>query len=1026
MSKLTGSHESSKGVHKPSEDDYLVVEDDLLSKSHDSSVHESLHSSPSPSTTPLLGPPLPTTSAKLHPDAFLATPNIKNAYSPSTKSRQTQPSITPHLLTSPILKVRYASLENKPSATVSFRRDGHRILDSLPPSDGKEGVRDSAEGEGSLSGPKSSEEARKVFQKMYDDHFDVLMTQLIRSYGLGLSWLNILRPLIMEATRTVRTDVYTKDVMDINEYVRVKKIPCGERTDSSLRYGVVCSKNVTHKKMETDISNPTVLLLKCAFDFQRRENQLSSFDTLHLQEHKYLNNLVDKVKAFRPSIILVQKSVSRLALENLFDLGIVVAVNVKPSVMHRVARCTRAEIMSSLDQLFFNVRLGTCGKFYLRNFTLESGINKTLMYFDVCEPKLGCVIALRGGTNRELKKVKKVTQFGLHLAYNSFLESAFLLDEFAWPGKVETSGEEEDEGVYLISEPYSSSCSTPEVPLYPSLAHPLSSLSPSDLVKRLEIFGLSEKEEMGAQETESTSRSEEVEDRVNSLTPQLCGYTLEGSKIIPPDLAPGRSDEYEDGEFERNVGTTSQVQVDSHTTAVSSQDGTRTDYHAGVEEPHTDATKTSSMDSTCMVDGLEQAVTPVGSGVPAQDPLSKLECISKDVLATLGEVEFKAALKRQQISISPRIEFKVPYLQTAAGREADVRQYLSCVIYWSAQFIPQRRAASSSKHIQKKVDREAHQDVEESVETGLTKTLVEGAFPEVSPDSRIPVRVRSQISFQAYNPSYKSVSEHPLTSSFLLTRANTNEMQAALADFRARAGQEAEDNLFFFKSANLATDYRLLLQNVFNKYKQFEIEPEEEMEHDSREEVEPDSREEVEPDSREEVESEKHQNEISERKKNKKRNWWRKKNKPVNEVADKNKREATSNEHKSHSDAHSGDTNDFDSDNEEGGVLNPELAMDLKKKRLEEEERAMDRENEYRDRVVGRFSREHTPGLARSGKLGHEVGPKIRTGTLEDIDHAYASSRTAGKDLGENLQNFDLEVGYNDMWLAIDQVWMYM
>ena len=59
---------------------------------------------------------------------------------------------------------------------------------------------------------------------------------------------------------------------------------------------------------------------------------------MRVQENKYLQNLVDKVKAFRPSIILVQKSVSRLALEDLYNLGIVVVVNVKPTVMARVAR----------------------------------------------------------------------------------------------------------------------------------------------------------------------------------------------------------------------------------------------------------------------------------------------------------------------------------------------------------------------------------------------------------------------------------------------------------------------------------------------------------------------------------------------------------------------------------------------------------------------------------------------------------------------------------------------------------------
>ena len=149
----------------------------------------------------------------------------------------------------------------------------------------------------------------------------------------------------------------------------------------------------------------------------------------------FLKRLVDRVMVINPSIILVQKSVLRIALQDLFNRGVVVAVNVKPSVMRCVTRCTGVEIMISLTQLSCNVRLGTCRKLYLRNFTLESGIKKTLMYFDRCEPQLGSVITLQGGTNRVLKKVKKVTQFGLHLAHNSILESSFLLEEFAWPEK---------------------------------------------------------------------------------------------------------------------------------------------------------------------------------------------------------------------------------------------------------------------------------------------------------------------------------------------------------------------------------------------------------------------------------------------------------------------------------------------------------------------------------------------------------------------------------------------------------------
>ncbi len=52
ISKLTESHESMPGVRKPSDDDYLVVDEDFMSKSHESSMPSSRQSSAFPETSP--------------------------------------------------------------------------------------------------------------------------------------------------------------------------------------------------------------------------------------------------------------------------------------------------------------------------------------------------------------------------------------------------------------------------------------------------------------------------------------------------------------------------------------------------------------------------------------------------------------------------------------------------------------------------------------------------------------------------------------------------------------------------------------------------------------------------------------------------------------------------------------------------------------------------------------------------------------------------------------------------------------
>ena len=301
-------------------------------------------------------------------------------------------------------------------------------------------------------------EIKRLHLINHEKHFDAFLKQQLQMFGLSYGWLDIIKPLIVDACHKVRTDVTSDDFMDIRSYCKIKKIPGGRKSACSFVHGVVFSKHVTHKKMDLSLRNPRILLLKCAFEFQRKENQLSSFEVLMSQEHEYLKNLVERVKKFQPSIIFVQKSVSRFALEMLHSHGIVVVVNIKPSVMVRIARSTQSDLLASLDQLYFDVNLGTCGHFHVRSYTLPDGVRKTLMYLDDCDPKLGGVILLQGSTNNVLKRVKKVVSFGLLVAHNMNLESAFLSDIFATP----THPMEDYKGIDCIVTPPS----TPQLPLY--------------------------------------------------------------------------------------------------------------------------------------------------------------------------------------------------------------------------------------------------------------------------------------------------------------------------------------------------------------------------------------------------------------------------------------------------------------------------------------------------------------------------------------------------------------------------------
>lgn len=57
-------------------------------------------------------------------------------------------------------------------------------------------------------------------------------------------------------------------------------LSCGFVLCSTLIKGVVCTKNIKHKRMTSQYKNPRLLLLGGALEYQKVHNQLASFDTL--------------------------------------------------------------------------------------------------------------------------------------------------------------------------------------------------------------------------------------------------------------------------------------------------------------------------------------------------------------------------------------------------------------------------------------------------------------------------------------------------------------------------------------------------------------------------------------------------------------------------------------------------------------------------------------------------------------------------------------------------------------------------
>ncbi|XP_026430755.1 uncharacterized protein LOC113327848 isoform X2 [Papaver somniferum] len=162
--------------------------------------------------------------------------------------------------------------------------------------------------------------------------------------------------------------------------------------------GVVCKKNVSNRRVTSKIEKPRFLILGGALEYQRVSNHLSSFDTLLQQETDHLKMAVAKIVAHHPNILLVEIS-SRFTQEYLFEKNISCSQYQEAFVRARVARCTGAQIVPSIDHLSTQ-KPGYCEAFHMEKFLEAHGsagqggkkLVKTLMFFEGSLKPFGCTV----------------------------------------------------------------------------------------------------------------------------------------------------------------------------------------------------------------------------------------------------------------------------------------------------------------------------------------------------------------------------------------------------------------------------------------------------------------------------------------------------------------------------------------------------------------------------------------------------------------------------------------------------------
>ncbi|CAH0516747.1 unnamed protein product [Peronospora belbahrii] len=219
--------------------------------------------------------------------------------------------------------------------------------------------------------------------------------------------------------------------------------------------GTVCRKHLSHKQMARHVANPRILLLACGISYDRSNGlgRMSSLDTLLEQERSYMAILVEKISALEPDVIFVEKAVSRPAQELLRERRISIVLNVKSDLLHRIARHTGAEVLTSVDHVDkANPAqvIGSCRSFTAKSVPIVpdegplspakkslqalAGVflkaprlrSDTYLYLDGCDPLNGCTVLITGPSKQTLRLLKQLTRAVLAMTYQLLLEAHVL------------------------------------------------------------------------------------------------------------------------------------------------------------------------------------------------------------------------------------------------------------------------------------------------------------------------------------------------------------------------------------------------------------------------------------------------------------------------------------------------------------------------------------------------------------------------------------------------------------------------
>jgi len=286
---------------------------------------------------------------------------------------------------------------------------------------------------------------RRMNQTLSDKMY-LLMDRVLAQSLKDNKWFERLAPIVKDAIELVQPSTMNNDNLNITYYIKIKKVLYQDASLTKLVKGLVIRKNIVHKKMESTIEHPKILVIKGNLEPPRTDDSPIMDMSSISREEMFLEEIIKKIAKLGPNIVVVEGSVNRFAQEKLLANKLTLVMKIREKQLKKILRFTNAKLVEDLSRfdLVDEKYLGTCENFTVMNYNnkkyyeLNRGtaqpvvwesFDPSIMYFDGNNPEVGVTIVISGPNEEELKQIKKSLQAAIIISRNLVIERGVIMQD---------------------------------------------------------------------------------------------------------------------------------------------------------------------------------------------------------------------------------------------------------------------------------------------------------------------------------------------------------------------------------------------------------------------------------------------------------------------------------------------------------------------------------------------------------------------------------------------------------------------